>query len=161
MRKHRYRMPTCLMITLVFVFVYTVLAPMHAFAAGKAANDGDHADPFEPGVLTIHDQTSSVLYLHEVRSLLGYLPLSFRATVPTDAVVHNTPQSPAIGEFDWNSPNTPLSLRKEWVPTRYNVLTKGAVTHIGTYVIYLRNRKQTMEGMSPRGTRYRWRMCHT
>lgn len=80
-----------------------------------------------PRVVTIGDETASVLYLHEVLSELGYLPLEFVPTTPVEAMYDLSPDSPAIGLFRWRYPNVPDSLRQLWNPSTYNVLTKGAV----------------------------------
>ncbi|GMA58985.1 L,D-transpeptidase-like protein [Alicyclobacillus sacchari] len=207
-----------------FTCGFVVLGPSHcAFAANVDQTEQVSANP---PVLTTGDTDPRVYWLHEKLAELGYLPLTFQRTVPTDGLYRIGWGSPDIGEFTWKYPNVPDTLRALWDPCRYTELTRGAVmtfeaehgmptdgyagpavfraislyaacamasthpyryvyvnqsipqtvrvwengawvfsapcstgvdaapTHVGTHVIYLRNREQTMDGVGPSGKPY-------
>jgi L,D-transpeptidase catalytic domain/Putative peptidoglycan binding domain len=74
----------------------------------------------------------SVLRLHELLAMLGYLPLHFTynsgVSVPMTPKAQETAAAdPPPGTFSWAYPNVPDTLRAFWNPTSSGVMTRGAI----------------------------------
>jgi hypothetical protein len=74
----------------------------------------------------------SILRLHQLLAMLGYLPLHFTynpgVSVPLTPKAQETAAAdPPAGTFSWAYPNMPDSLRQFWNPSAAGVMTRGAI----------------------------------
>jgi lipoprotein-anchoring transpeptidase ErfK/SrfK len=73
---------------------------------------------------------ASVLRLHQLLALEGYLPVDWHPTAdPADTrrAELAAAVTPPAGAFTWRYPNTPSQLTSQWSPARVTQITRGAV----------------------------------
>jgi hypothetical protein len=73
---------------------------------------------------------ASVLRLHQLLALEGYLPVDWHPTADPPETRRSelaAAVNPPVGQFTWRYANTPSQLTSQWNPTQVTQITRGAV----------------------------------